>query len=232
MPQQLTINRLHVYSLLILLSILSPLQITNAAPGVSASGPTPGKYCPAPGILLITAEDLSSSLDLAMRSRAALERKDRVETLNTLTAIGGILQQAAGRGASARTALLIDSIIFARPNEDNEHLLTWFPMLHTALLALPDEPAPRAADEAVSRAEEILQGDRKGDVLDELKEARHLLRCDGLNLPLQAAIVEQSRLFFKFQDHSKPLTTKDYEKILESLRNAINFILEQTGNVD
>ena len=224
MPQQHTSSRLHVYSLLILLSILSPLQIINAA----SSALTPGKYCPAPGILLISAEDLSSSLDLAMRSRAALERKDRVETLNTLNAVGGILQQAASRGASARTALLIDSVIFARPNEDNEHLLTWFPMLHTALLALPDDAAPRAADDAVSRAEEILQGERKGDVLDELKKARHLLRCDGLDLPLQEAIEEQSRLFFKFQNRSTPLTTKDYEKILESLRSAINFILEQT----
>lgn len=228
MPQHHISNRLYVYSLFILLSILSPLQASNAAP----SAPTPGKYCPAPSILLISAEDLSSSLDLAMRSRAALERKDRVETLNTLTAVGGILQQAASRGAGARTALLIDSIIFARSNEGNEHLLTWFPMLHTALLALPDDATPRAADDAVSRAEEILQGERKGDILDELKKARHLLRCDGLNLPLQAAIVEQSRLFFKFQNHSKPLTTKDYEKILESLRSAINFILEQTKNVD
>ena len=224
MPQHKHSSSLCFYHLLILLVALSPLQVARA----TSTAPSPGDYCPAAGILLITAEDLSSSLDLVMRSRAAQARGDLPETVNTLTAAGAILQQAGSRGAGARTALLIDSIILAKPNENNEQLLTWFPMLHTALLALPDDAAPRAADEAVGRAEEILQGDRKGDVLEQLKKTRHLLSCDGLNLPLQAARVEQSRLFFKLQKRSKPLTTKDYDKILESLRNSINFILEHS----
>jgi len=226
MPQHNHSTSLYFYSLLILLIVVSPLRIAKAA----SSAHSPGNYCPAADILLITAEDLSSSLELIMRSRAAQARGDLAEMVNTLNAAGSILQQATSRGAGARTALLIDSVILARPNESNQQLLTWFPLLHSALLALPDDFAQDTADESVGHAEEILQGDRKGDALEQLKKARHFLTCDGLNLPLQAAIVEQSRLFFKIQKNRKPLTTNDYDKILESLRNAMTFILEHSKN--
>ena len=226
MPQHPDSIRRYIYSLLILLITLSPLSRLQAATTVLAQG----AYCPAADILLITAEDLSSSLELIMRSRAAQARGDLAEMVNTLNATGSILQQTTSRGAGARTALLIDSIILARPNESNQQLLTWFPLLHSALLALPDDYAQDTAEEAVGHAEEILQGDRKGDALEELKKARHFLTCDGLNLPLQAAIVEQSRLFFNIQQHRKPLSTNDYDKILASLHNAMNFILEHSKN--
>jgi len=226
MPQHIQSTSLYLCSLLILLISSSPLQMVKA----DTSQPSPGDYCPAADILLITAEDLSSSLELIMRSRAAQARGDLSEMLNTLNAAGPMLQQATSRGAGARTALLIDSVILARPNESNQQLLTWFPLLRSALLALPDDYAQDTAEEAVGHAEEILQGDRKGDALEQLKKARHFLTCDGLNLPLQAALMEQSRLFFKIQHRSKQVTTKDYDKILESLRNSINFILEHSKN--
>jgi len=226
MPQRKHSTSLYFYSLIILSIMLLPLQVLKA----ESSKTSPGNYCPAAGILLIAAEDLSSSLDLIMRSRAALTRGDLSEMANTLNATGAILRQATSRGAGARTALLIDSVIMARPNDSNEQLLTWFPLLQSALLILPDDYAQDAASEAVGHAEEILQGDRKGDVLEQLKKARHSLSCDGLNLPLQAALVEQSRLFFKMQHRSKPMSTKDYDKIIESLRNAITFVLEHSKN--
>lgn len=226
MPQYIQSTSLYLGSLLILLISSLPVQMVQAG----SSQASPGNYCPAADILLITAEDLSSSLELIMRSRAAQARGDLTEMTSTLNAAGVTLQQATSRGAGARTALLIDSIILARPNDNNDQLLTWFPLLHNALLALPDDNTQRAADNAIGHAEEMLQGDRKGDALEQLKKARHFLTCDGLNLPLQAALVEQSRLFFKIQQRRKPVSTKDYDKILESLRNTISFILEHSNN--
>ncbi|GBE08733.1 MAG TPA: hypothetical protein ENG90_02875 [Gammaproteobacteria bacterium] len=63
---------------------------------------------------------------LIMRSQAALVRGDLSEMVNTLNATGAILQQATSRGAGARTALLIDSVIMARPNDGNCSFFTTY----------------------------------------------------------------------------------------------------------
>ncbi len=226
MPQPIQSTRLCLYSLLILLISSSALQIVRA----DASQASPGDYCPAPDILLITAEDLSSSLALIMRSRAAQARGDLTEMASTLNAAGATLQQATSRGAGARTSLLLHSIILARATDNNDRLLTWFPLLHSTILTLPDGRIQGAADEAISLAEEILQGDRKGDALEQLKKARHFLSCDGLNLPLQAALDEHTKLIFKINQKHKPVAPKDYEKIIDSLRTAMTFIVEHSKN--
>ena len=226
MPHHIQSTRLYLCSLLILLISSSPLQMLKA----DSSQPSPGNYCGAPDLLLITAEDLTSSLELIMRSRAAQARSDLTEMASTLNAAGTTLQQAASRGAGARTSLLIHSIILARINDNNDQLLTWFPLLHSAILTLPNDRIQGAADDAVSLAEEILQGDRKGDALEQLKKARHYLSCDKLNLPLQAALDEHSQLVFKIHQKHKPVVAKDYDKIISSLRNAMTFILEHSKN--
>jgi len=173
--------------------------------------PSPGNYCPSTNILLIIAEDLSSSLAFVMQSRAAQSRGD----------------QAVSRGAGARTALLVNSVILSRVNESNDQLLTWFPLLHSALLTLPDDDARNAADDAIGRAEEVLHDGQNGDPLEQLKKARHFLTCDGLDLPLQAAIKEQARLLSKIQQH-KPIVTKDYDKVVDSLHTAIAYVLDHS----
>ena len=147
--------------------------------------------------------------------------------LTMLDAAGVTLKQATSRGAGARTALLINSVILSRVNESNDQLLTWFPLLHSALLTLPYDDARNAADDAIGHAEEILHDGQNGDPLDKLKKARHFLTCDGLDLPLQAAIKEQVRLLSKIQQH-KPIVTKDYDKIVDSLRTAIAYVLDHS----
>ncbi len=193
----------------------------------SATQPSPGNYCPGTNILLIIAEDLSSSLEFVMQSRAAQSRGDQAIMLTMLDAAGVTLKQATSRGAGARTALLINSVILSRVNESNDQLLTWFPLLHSALLTLPYDDARNAADDAIGHAEEILHDGQNGDPLDKLKKARHFLTCDGLDLPLQAAIKEQVRLLSKIQQH-KPIVTKDYDKIVDSLRTAIAYVLDHS----
>ncbi|HEC28591.1 MAG TPA: hypothetical protein ENI65_03270 [Gammaproteobacteria bacterium] len=224
MPLHIQSTSLYLLSLFILLMSSSPIQMVKA----DSTRPVPGNYCPSANILMITAEDLSSSLELIMRSRAAQAIGGLTEMASTLNAAGTTLQQAASRGAGARTALLIHSIILARVNDKNDQLLAWFPLLHSAILALPDDQTQSAADDAVWRAEEILKRDQAGNPLEQLGKAQHFLTCDGLNLPLQAALDEHKRLIIKMSRKLKPVVQKDYDKIIDSLRNTMAFILEHS----
>jgi len=221
MPLSIRPRISHPYILLILIICVFTIPVAKA----SSTQASPGKYCPSTSILLIVAEDLSSSLEFVMQSRAAQTRGDQTEMLTMLDAAGVTLKQATSRGAGARTALLISSTILSRVNESNDQLLAWFPLLHSALLTLPYDDAKNAADDAIGRAEEILQDGQNGNPLDQLKKARHFLTCDGLNLPLQAAIKEQARLLSLIQQH-KPVVTKDYDKVVDSLRTAISYVLD------
>ncbi len=210
----------------ILLTLMLCISTTTMAKS-SSTQVTPGNYCPSTNILLIIAEDLSSSLEFVMQSRAAQTRGDLHTMQSALDAAGVTLQQARSRGAGARTALLISSTILSRVNENNAQLLAWFPLLHSALLTLPYDDARNAADDAIGRAEEILQDGQNGKPLDQLKKARHFLTCDGLDLPLQAAGKEQTRLLSLIRQH-KPVVTKDYDKIVDSLRTAIAYVLDHS----
>jgi len=214
------------YVLFILIMCFSAFSAVSVAKPGSAQ-PTPGEYCPGTNILLIVAEDLSTSLTFIMQSRAAQSRNNQIEMVSQLNAAGVVLNQATSRGAGARTALLINSTMLSRVNESNDQLLTWFPMLHSALLTLPEGVAESAAEDAVGQAEDILQDGLRGDAINSLKKARHFLTCDDLNLPLQAAIKEQARLLSRLQQH-KPVVSKDYDKLIESLREALTYILNRS----
>jgi len=198
----------------------------SAVAATPAASPKPGGYCPSPDILLVTAEELSASLDLAMGSRAALLHKDQVTASSELTSVGTTLHLAASRGAAARTNLLIDAIIQARVGEDYAKLLTWFPLLQTSLLTLPDDATVSAAGDWVGDAENILQGEKEGDPEKSLKEARHMLACDGLDIPLQQAIAEQGKLMKQLGQNVKN-SSHDYSALLDSLRSALAYALEK-----
>jgi len=214
------------YILTVLMIYLVVIPVAAVAKAAS-SQVKPGNYCPDTNILLIVAEDLSSTLEFVMQSRVAQTRNDQAIMLTMLDAAGITLKQATGRGAGARTAQLINSTVLSRVNESNDQLLTWFPLLHSALLTLPADATASAADDAIGRAEEILQGSQNADPLNELRKARHFLTCDDLNLPLQAAIREQQRLISKIRQH-KPVAMKDYDKIINSLRTAMAYVLDHS----
>lgn len=211
----------HVLAALVVFLAVMPVA------GQAANPVKPGAYCPSPSILRIVAEDLSTSLELVMQSRAAQTQGDPIAMQALLNAAGTTLKQATSRGAGARTALLINSTILFRVNESNDQLLTWFPMLHSALLTLPEDAASNATDDAIGRAEEILRVGGDGDPLALLKKASHFLTCDDLNLPLQAALKEQQHLLAKIRQQ-KPVVTKDYDKMLDNLRMAISYVLEHS----
>ncbi len=223
MQKLTTPGRLHSYILFTLMIYVSTLSVAKA----DNLQPAPGNYCPETNILLIIAEDLSASLNFVMQSRAAQTRNNPAEIARFLDASGVVLKQATSRGAGARTALLINSTILSRVNESNDQLLTWFPLLHSALLTLPYDDARSAADDAVGRAEGILRDGQNGNVIDQLKKASHFLVCDDLNLPLQAAIKEQMRLMARIQKR-KPVVSKDYDKLVDSLRTALAYVLNNS----
>ena len=195
-----------------------------AATHKATDAPEPGGYCPSSDILLVTAEELSASLDLVMRSRASLVNSHRKMAVNQLASAGTVLNLAASRGAAARTIQLLDAIMEARTAKDYPQMLTWFPLLHTSLLTLPDDAVARAADSQVGHAEEIMQGLEDGNPLKHLSEARHLLACDGLDIPLHSALQTQGKLLSQLTQRTPP--QKDaYDSLLDSLRNALAYSL-------
>ena len=188
----------------------------------AAAAPKPGHYCPSTDILLIAAEEISVSLDLAMQSRTALINNDLPAAIHDINSSGTALHLAASRGAAARTTLLIDTVIQTKTGDDYTQMLAWFPLLHTSLLTLPDDATVRAVGDRIGHAEDILQGDEDGDPVAPLKEARDLLTCDGLDIPLKDAMQAQEALSKQLNPKTK---TSDYDTLIDSIRRALTYTL-------
>jgi hypothetical protein len=209
-----------------MLALIFSAPVGAATATLAATSPKPGYYCQSPDTLLVVAEELSASLDLVMRSRTALSVKDQAKAINELVAAGTIMHLAASRGAAARTIMLIDAIIQAKTGKDYAQMLTWFPVLHSSLLTLPNDATESAADDLIGRAEDSMQRIEGGDPLKYLSEARHMLACDDLDIPLHAAIQAQGRLLLKLGQRVPPKTS-DYNTLLESLRDALSYTLQR-----
>ena len=203
------------------------LSMPTVAATTAATSSKPGSYCPAPDILLVAAEELSASLDLTMRSRAALINKNQATAISGLTSAGTTLHLAASRGAAARTILLIDAIMQAKVGEDYAQVLAWFPLLQRSLQTIPDDAAVSAAGDLIGSAEDIMQGDIDGDPMKPLREARHMLACDGLDIPLQEAMQAQDKLMKQLGQH-KPVKNSAYDTLLDSLRSALGYTVENS----
>jgi len=202
------------------------LAVSFSLPAIAAtasnSSPKPGGYCPSTDILLVAAEDLSASLQLVLGSRAALINEQPVMAMSKLTSTGTSLHLAASRGAAGRTVLLTDAIIQSKVGEDYASMLTWFPLLQASLRTLPQDETVLAASDLVGKADDIMQGDKGGDALALLKEARHMLTCDSLDIPLQAAIEEQQSLVEQLGPDTK---NSAYNSLIDSLRSALAYTL-------
>jgi hypothetical protein len=223
MNQQLVHNsKSPLWACISLLAVSFSMPV--AAETITAS-PKPGYYCPSTDILLVAAEELSASLDMVMRSRAALIDKGQVRAINELTSAGTMLHLAASRGAAARTILLIDVIIQARVGETYDQLLAWFPLLRTSLLTLPNDATVSVANDYIGQAEAIMQGDKDGDPMVALNKARHVLACDGLDIPLQEATQAQADLIKNIGQNTKGNT---YDTLVDSLRSALTYALENS----
>jgi len=197
-------------------------SLSAFADAASNSSPTPGGYCPSKDILLITAEDLSAGVQLAMGSRAALIDGESVMAMSKLTSTGTSLFQAASRGAAARTVLLIDAILQSKVGEDYASMLTWFPLLQASLLTLPQDETVAATSDLVEKSSDLMQSGKGSDALESLKEARHMLACDNLDIPLQAAIQAQKGLLVQFGPDTK---SSAYDNLVNSLRSALAYTL-------
>lgn len=210
---------------------MSILALSFSLPAAAATGapdsPVPGHFCPGTDTLLFTAEALSASLDLTMGSREALANKDTAKAIRELVSAGTTLHLAASQGAAGRTIQLIDATMKAKVNEGNAKTLAWFPLLHASLLTLLDDATVRAAGNLIGQAESMLQGGIEGDPIMPLMAARHMLACDGLDIPLRNAIKAQGKLMEQFDRKTK---NSDYDPILNSLRSALAYCLENHGN--
>ena len=219
-------KRQHIYPIVLLICVLC-ISVANAT-SQPAPTPKPGSFCPGPEIRLVVAEELSASLDLTLHSMAALVNKNKEVAFNDLNNAGTILYLAASRGAAARSNLLLDAVIQAKHGEDFSSMLDWFPLLQTSLQTIPDDPAVTKARTLIFGAEDIMQYQKDVDPIKPLKEARHMLACDALDLPLQEAKKAQQSLMSKFNNGT--LKNTDYSRLLDPLRSALAYSM--SGNVE
>jgi hypothetical protein len=212
----------------LLWSCIPLLALSFSMPAAAATNtgasPEPGSYCPNTDVLLVVAEELSASLDLTMRSRAALKNKDPATAAGELNLASSALHLAASRGAAGRTMLVIDAIIQARSDEDYAQMLAWFPLLHASLLTLPDNATVSATEDLIVDAREIMQGDKTGDPVEVLNQARHMLACDGLDIPIQEAMRALDALPAQLAQGNQGKSNA-YDALLDALRNALMYTL-------
>jgi len=210
----------------IFLWIYFPLFALSFNVPAIAGAPMPGAYCPSQSTRLAIAGDLAVSLDLTMKSRAAQMNKDSTSAISDLASAKDTLFMAASHGAAARTILIIDTIIQAKLAEDYARMLaTWFPLLHASLQTLPNDATVQATGDLIDQAEEFMQGEREGDPMDILNQARHMLACDGLDIPLQKAIQTQSSLIKHFGKNTK---AKAYDRLLNALHSTLSYALKSS----
>jgi hypothetical protein len=208
------------------ISVLALASGMQAAAASNSTSPEAGSYCPGKDILLIVAEELSASLDMAMRSRAALVNGDQATAISNLTSVGTTLRLAASRGAAARTVLLIDAVLQSKAGEAYAQMLEWLPLLRTSLLTLPEDATASAAEDLLGRATQAMQGDVKSsNPMESLKQARHMLACDDLDIPLQAAMQAQDNLMNSLDRNTK---NSAYDSLIDSLHNALTYTLENS----
>ena len=188
--------------------------------------PRPGTYCTSDtGTLSLVTEELSVTINLVLHSLSLQGKATLGEKISSLQSANLSLQLAAGRGV-ARIITLIDAVIAAHSSEDYTQQLTWMPLLQTAMLSLPDDARTGTASDLISRAEDIMQTEGKGDPMQHLREARHMLACDALDLPLQEARQAQQTLLKQFAK-GKPVSAKAYATLIDSLRTALLYVLQK-----
>lgn len=81
-----------------------------------------------------------------------------------------------------------------------------------------------AASDFIDRAGDIMQGGKDSDALTLIKQTRYMLACDGLDRPLQEAMQARHDLM-KQLDQTDPLSNGDYNRLLDSFRNALSYAL-------
>jgi hypothetical protein len=96
--------------------------------------------------------------------------------------------------------------------------------LHASLLTLPGDATESAAEDLIVGAEEVMQGDKAGDPVTLLNQARHMLACDGLDIPIQDAMSAMGALMTQLGQGNQG-KNNTYDVILDALRNALLFTM-------
>jgi len=195
--------------------------VVNTA--IAAVPVRPGYYCPTSDILLIAAEEISVSINLSLMANSAWLSKEPAVEVSRLISASSSMQLAASRGAASRSMLLINALVEAHQDEDYTQMLKWLPLLQASLLTIPDNDIVKATQQWLNQAEVIMRGKVTGNPLTALKQARHVLACDALDIPLQKAISIQALLLKPEADKNKKV---NYDKLLSHLREALSFTLQ------
>ncbi len=200
---------------------------SQAAVSDADAEPKPGTYCPRQGSVFLILEELTVALHSVAQAKENLLVLDDSQTANVLLGRAGTgLALAASRGSGARVATFIDTAMAAKKDGDPKAMLLWFPTLKRALSGLPAGTTREAAKTQIAAAEAIVHGQAAGDEIRTLLQARQLLVCDPLDIPMQQSLAHLSRLHRNILQGKSP-SADDFNALIGLLNRAMDYGLQR-----
>lgn len=204
-----------------LLTVGALATAVHASEEAGQQAPKPGLYCPGQDTLYLILEELTAALHGVTRARESLlDLNDPATAAILLARAGDALALAAGRGSGARVAMLIDAAMAAKQDGRPKAMLPWLPMLKLALSALPPDDTRAAATAQVATAEAIIQGAAAGDEIQTLVNARQLLVCDPLDIPVRQSLALLLRMQRDVARGASP-SGNDFSALIDLLNRAM-----------
>jgi hypothetical protein len=186
-----------------------------------------GTYCPDMASTYLILEELTVATEGVARARESLLVFNDMPTAQMLLArADAALASAVGRGSGARVATLINALLAAKEEGNAETSLLWFRNIKLALSGLPVDAARDAAFTQIARAEAILQGQAEGDEVQTLLEARRLMECDALHIPMRESLTRLVRIHGEVGRGAKP-SSDSFSVLIDHLNRAMSYALQR-----
>ena len=220
-----------------LLSAVTLAASPDATPptGVNAatdSNGLAGKYCPGMASTYLLLEELTVAMEGVAKARESLlVFKDASTAQLLLARADAALASAVGRGSGARVASLINAVLAAKEEGNAKASLLWFQNIKLALAGLPIGAARDGALAHVARAEAILQGQAEGDEVHTLLQARQLLECDALHVPMRESLKRLGRIHGEVGRGAKP-SGDSFSVLIDHLNRAMHYGLQRLVDLE
>lgn len=103
---------------------------------------------------------------------------------------------------------------------------TMFLLLKQAMRGPPDGAAHKAVDQLITQAEGIVQGRADSKEVEVLLQAKQMLTCDPLHIPLRQSLAQLERLQREIARGSKP-AGNEFSVLIDSLNRALGYGLRR-----
>ena len=208
-----------------------PTPTTGVNAAIHSEG-LAGKYCPGMASTYLVLEELTVAMEGVAKARESILVFNDLPTAQMLLArADAALALAAGRGSGARVATLIDALLAAKQEGNAGASLLWFPNIKLALAGLPADAVRDAALTQIARAEAVLQTQAEGDEVQILLQARQLLECDALHVPMRESLNRLARIRGEVGRGAQP-SSDSFSALIDQLNGAMNYALHRLVDLE